>query len=215
MAKTTKQTNERAKANNSKRRSVFEPRIRTKPVGPYIEPGERIGVTMEPEVTRLANDVLAAVGNKRKKKLPTLEEVRAQEKQAKKIEANKVRIFDLMTTAAELQRGALFGSKTTYEFVPDYKDHTDLIAERPGAPGAHFTWYVPIYANNEADTGNHWLTVLSENWEFDLIDDAFKAVVAYRRFELDQQKRRDTILRKMSPEDRRLIGQGDWRDPEL
>jgi hypothetical protein len=197
----------------TKTKKVVGPTIgkKRKVVGPYVEPefvrADQIGATpvhKKDKHREGLNPVLVAVADKMAAKRKDAGDRALTRLQNQR----KCRIFDLMIDFTAMRNAALHGSRVQCQVIDDYKDHTDIIADRPGAPGVQFEWYVP-----NGDKGNLTLTILSEDWEFTNVGDGLAAVQSHIRDALETERKRNDVLRRLSHEERCLIGKGDWRDP--
>ena len=133
-----------------------------------------------------------------------------------KRDANRLRLYRLLEQVAIMNRNGV--TEVDASFVPqvDVNFLFDSVA-RPNTTGVRVTY---IRRNQESRTGAMNTDTISdlhvdtEDWMFeDIQEQLLFAAQAHERF-LAEQAAKDAAIRKLSPEDRKTLGFGNWKDPQ-
>lgn len=154
------------------------------------------------------------------KEFAEIESVEAARLKAQRTNQLKVRLFDLMARIEDMkQRDVGRSSEVSYEISANLK--TTEFIKKPVCAGVLFRYPVQEKHSEweresweQMETGIRIDDDKSDDYKFENVSSALDKLEAAHEEELAKARKRDAVLRAMSPEDREALGMGHWKDPD-
>ena len=121
---------------------------------------------------------------------------------------NKLRMFDILT------RVIIMGETTSHHITWRFEPSTGPLSDKLQQFLTLTINFPHADLDGDEDCNEQKIKVNSEDWEFDVVEKKLDVLDEEHREEMERKSKRDFLLRRMTTEERDLLGHNNWRDPD-